>query len=156
MLFWINEIFSPPDYRHEVSCDQALSPEQRQDARYQEARGQEAGEVVLVLEHDQGVSLQVGHVDCLAGSQDCRVLPEEYVTMESHHTPSSCLYQENTPSPFLPDTEPAHVGKEESPECIVRVSIGLAGLVVEPASGGNHEGELIMVMLLMMVLRMMI
>ena len=65
-----------PHNCHEVSVGEGLPPEQvRNDGGQDEASSEEAEHVVVVLEHEQGVCLQVGHVDRLPGLHHGWVLP---------------------------------------------------------------------------------
>ena len=65
-----------PHNCHEVSVGKGLPPEQvRNDGGEEEAGGEEAEHVVAVLEHEQGVCLQVGHVDRLPGLHHGWVFP---------------------------------------------------------------------------------
>ena len=67
-----------PHNCHEVSVGKGLPPEQvRNDGGEDEAGGEEAKHVVAVLEHEQGVGLQVRHVDRLPGLHHGWVLPEK-------------------------------------------------------------------------------
>ena len=79
------------------------------EGRDNEDKDDEEGDVVAVLEHDQGILLQVGHVDSAAGRRHGRVLPHQ---------------------------QPAHVGEEEASVDVVRVGVGLAPLVVDPVVPG--------------------
>ena len=73
--------------RDEVCCDNVLAPEGGDQGGQEEGGHQEAFEIVTVLSHDQRVSLQVSHGDSAPSPGHCWVLP---------------------------DTQPAHVGEEES------------------------------------------
>ena len=67
-----------PHNCHEVSVGKRLPPEQvGNDGGEEEAGGEKAEHVVAVLEHEQGVCLQVGHVYRLPGLHHGWVLPEK-------------------------------------------------------------------------------
>ena len=72
----------------EVGGDNVLAPEGGHQGGQEEGGHNEALEIVTMLHHDQGVSLQVSHGDSAACPGHCRVLP---------------------------DTQPAHVREEEAP-----------------------------------------
>ena len=72
---------------YEVGGDNVLAPEGRHQGGQEEGGDYEALEIVTMLHHDQGISLQVSHGDGAASPGHCRVLP---------------------------DTQPAHVREEES------------------------------------------
>ena len=82
-----------------ICCNDALSPQDDgDDGGKEDGEKEEEDVVVAVLEHDEGVGLQVGHVDGLPARDD--------------------------PGMF-PHTEPADVGEEKSSPGIVRVGRGL-------------------------------
>ena len=127
---------NPPYDCNEVSIDKRFSPEQVwDDGGEDESCHEEAFQVVAVLEHDEGVRLQVRHVDRLPCLHHGRVFSAE------KKGSTNIMFNHTEVTPSSPDHEPAHVWEEEAPVGIVRVGLGLAALVVEPTTDKPFSSE---------------